>query len=353
MPIYKDNKRNSWYVSVTTTINGERVSHKKRGFSTKSDAKRYEHEYLLNSSQNTSKNPKIEEIVNSYLRYINLNTTYGNITQVKTIIRVYFKPNFKYTARFNSIKKTLVDNFIAKIEKLDFSNGYKSNIVKRCRAMFRWAYNNDLVDNDISRWFTIKLDKKQHEKTIYDQNQFNEFMSYIDNSLIKVMFQFLWYTGCRIGEALGTKWSYIDGDEVTFKQQFTSNRICELKTSYSYRTITMPSVLVESLKEFKSERSKIYGFNDDWYVFGETKPYYKDKFMIALNKAIKLSKLPKITLHGFRHSHASILIMNGYDIPYVSKRLGHSNINITLSTYTHVLKRMEETNNKRLNSTFK
>lgn len=352
MPIYKDSSRGTWYVSVTTTVNGERISHKKRGFSTKSDAKRYEHEYLLNQTQNTSKNPKIEDLLERYLRYVELNTTYGNYKQARMIFNKYFKKHFNCNARFNSIKKPMVDDFISEIQEYNFGNGHKNNILKRCRAFFKWAYRNDIVDSDISRWFTTKLDKKQPEKAIYDQKQFDSLIACVNKPLIRAMFQFLWYTGCRLGEALGSRWSFIDGNQITFKQQYTSSRICELKTSYSYRTITMPDALVEILKDLKNERSKIYGFNDDWYIFGESTPYGKDRFNDALVKTIKENNLPKITLHGFRHSHASILIMHGYDIPYVSRRLGHSNINITLNTYTHVLKHMEDVNNKRLNETF-
>ncbi|NYV28422.1 tyrosine-type recombinase/integrase [Streptobacillus felis] len=45
-----------------------------------------------------------------------------------------------------------------------------------------------------------------------------------------------------------------------------------------------------------------------------------------------------MTLHGFRHSHTSLLINKGLDIASVSNRLGHSNSNITLQIYTHLYK---------------
>lgn len=47
--------------------------------------------------------------------------------------------------------------------------------------------------------------------------------------------------------------------------------------------------------------------------------------------------MKRITLHGFRHSHASNLIIGGMDIISVSRRLGHENIDMTLKVYSHLL----------------
>jgi integrase len=51
----------------------------------------------------------------------------------------------------------------------------------------------------------------------------------------------------------------------------------------------------------------------------------------------KKAELPKLTLHGLRHSHATALLRGGVPIAVVSKRLGHASIGITLGTYAHAL----------------
>ncbi len=55
-----------------------------------------------------------------------------------------------------------------------------------------------------------------------------------------------------------------------------------------------------------------------------------------------MARIKKIRLHDFRHSHASNLIGEGMDIVAVSRRLGHSNIEMTLNIYTHLLKKNDE-----------
>ena len=52
-------------------------------------------------------------------------------------------------------------------------------------------------------------------------------------------------------------------------------------------------------------------------------------------------QLKQISFHGLRHTHATILIANGENIKVVSERLGHTDIRMTLNTYTHVLKSMK------------
>jgi integrase len=54
------------------------------------------------------------------------------------------------------------------------------------------------------------------------------------------------------------------------------------------------------------------------------------------------AKVPNITVHGLRHTHATFLIEAGANIKYVSNRLGHKNINITLDVYSDVLKEEEK-----------
>jgi integrase len=52
-------------------------------------------------------------------------------------------------------------------------------------------------------------------------------------------------------------------------------------------------------------------------------------------------KLKRLTIHSLRHSRASIHIMRGTPIPEVSAMLGHANVNITLTVYTHFIPKMQ------------
>ena len=52
--------------------------------------------------------------------------------------------------------------------------------------------------------------------------------------------------------------------------------------------------------------------------------------------------LPRVTIHDFRHSHASLLANSGINIQEVARRLGHSNVEMTWNTYSHLYPKEEE-----------
>ncbi|KHJ56492.1 integrase, partial [Lacticaseibacillus rhamnosus] len=67
-----------------------------------------------------------------------------------------------------------------------------------------------------------------------------------------------------------------------------------------------------------------------------------------LTQKLKSLGLPRITFHGLRHTHASILLYQGVSVLSVSKRLGHSNITTTQATYLHVIKELETQDNEKI-----
>lgn len=86
----------------------------------------------------------------------------------------------------------------------------------------------------------------------------------------------------------------------------------------------------------KNGVSKEYGINDDYFVIGDAFRLQ----VIALHQekiaTVKLANVPQIRIHVFRYSCASLLVNNGANIIVVSKYLGHTKIEETLNTYTHL-----------------
>lgn len=78
----------------------------------------------------------------------------------------------------------------------------------------------------------------------------------------------------------------------------------------------------------------------DHYVFGDHEGNWPNPFSISdrWRDAVKNRKLPKITFHGLRHTHASALIAAQLDVVSISRRLGHASPTITLAVYAHLFK---------------
>ena len=61
----------------------------------------------------------------------------------------------------------------------------------------------------------------------------------------------------------------------------------------------------------------------------------------AFDRAVTAAGVPRISLHGLRHSHATLLLKAGVPLKVVSERLGHSSITVTLDIYSHVMPNMQ------------
>lgn len=117
-----------------------------------------------------------------------------------------------------------------------------------------------------------------------------------------------------------------------------------LKQKKSKRLISVDSQTIKVLKQWKLEQAKTllkYGFNSLdpnqlLFTYQDNKIYRPSYVNDWLNIIIKEYNLKKITIHGFRHTHCSLLFEMGTPIQVVQERLGHSNIKTTMDIYTHV-----------------
>jgi len=82
---------------------------------------------------------------------------------------------------------------------------------------------------------------------------------------------------------------------------------------------------------------------DSGYIFvhDNGQPMFPNRPSVWFQNFLKRKELPKITFHGLRHTNASLLIAEGIDIVSLSSRLGHADKNVTLNTYSHMLRSQE------------
>lgn len=162
------------------------------------------------------------------------------------------------------------------------------------------------------------------------------------------MYETLYYCGLRRGELRGLTWNDInfENNYLSVNKNVVATRgdedkpymVTTPKTKSSVRNIPVPKVLLKDLKEIYKVSSSHYGFNSSWYVFGDTEPITNGKIRTRKNKNCKLASVKQIRIHDFRHSCASLLINSGATINVVAKYLGHTKIDETLNTYSHLFK---------------
>lgn len=162
-----------------------------------------------------------------------------------------------------------------------------------------------------------------------------------------VFFSLAFYTGARKGEINALKWSDIDGNILHIRRSIAQKVKGDYletppKNKSSYRDLQIPAPLMEILMEHRARQSEDPLFSDDWRVCGGAK-CLPDTSIEKHNTAFAdAAGLPHIRIHDFRHSHASLLANNGINIQEVARRLGHSKVEQTWNTYSHLYPREEE-----------
>lgn len=160
-------------------------------------------------------------------------------------------------------------------------------------------------------------------------------------------------TGARFAEIMGLQWQDVDFERATININKTwdytyKTGFMPTKTPASVRVIDISPDLVALLKQLRAEQAAYYmkqGYRDDKDLVFRNK-LHQVMGDSAANKALhqledQLNIKPRITFHGLRHSHVSYLLARGVDINYISHRLGHSDITVTLRVYAHLLKQTE------------
>ncbi|WP_105142887.1 tyrosine-type recombinase/integrase [Streptococcus suis] len=197
--------------------------------------------------------------------------------------------------------------------------------------------------------------KKATRKKVkhFNDEQLKQFLGYLDgldltnyrNIYEVTLYKFLLATGCRINEVLALHWSDIDLNNATVSITKTLNRYGSInspKSNASIRDINIDSQTVAMMKEYRRRqiqeawtlgRSETIVFSDFIHDYPEDKTLGN-----RLTTRLRNIGLPNIGFHGFRHTHASLLLNSGIPYKELQHRLGHSRISMTMDIYSHLSK---------------
>ena len=193
--------------------------------------------------------------------------------------------------------------------------------------------------------------EKRQKIKHFDNIELKRFLDYLDNLdsdryryfYEKTLYNFLLATGCRINEALALEWSDIDLDRAVVHVTKTLNRKQEVnspKSKSSYRDIDIDPKTVTILKQYKRRQTQ-----EAWKIGQTEKVVFSDfiheypnnsTLFTRLKTHFKRAKVPNIGFHGFRHTHASLLLNAGIPYKELQHRLGHAKLSMTMDTYSHL-----------------
>lgn len=194
------------------------------------------------------------------------------------------------------------------------------------------------------KYFSLqKLNQLIDFMKTYKHQRFPEYQLYY------MLMNFLSKTGLRISEALALRWSDIEDNKVTIDKRTSCDnnnkvKLTTLKNSSSYRTIKIDNDLVRELKKFKLKQNELisgnpkFRKNEDGIIFQNYYGQYLTPSIIreTMQDYCKKAGVYYKGTHGFRHTHAVLLLESGTSLKYVSNRLGHKIIKTTADTYLDI-----------------
>lgn len=348
----------------TNEETGKRQSVLRRGFSTKKEANLALSRLLLEIEQGGLKKNrqyKYHEVATMWLEQ------YKNTVKESTYARTVLYFNTHILPHFGDI---FIDKVSSATCQKAINKWYKKKYAmyklwfNYTSKIFEYAITLNIID--INPTVRVTIPKKISE--VNDHEHLNFFtkdeLQHFFQCLEKepqyrpyVLFRLLAFTGARKSEIIALNWQDINLQAGTLKINKTlskglNNRLLiqTPKTKTSIRTISLDDTTIKILKTWRKKQKEYYfmqGINTlkpTQLVFSNKDNDFLDPHctVFMLEKIIRKYNLKRITTHGLRHTHCSLLFESGASLQDVKERLGHSDIQTTMNIYTHVTEKAKE-----------
>lgn len=298
----------------------------------------------------------VEQLYNIFIKDKKQKIKPNTLANIQTIFNTYILPTFK-DCKIHKITTKMLEDWqsLMNEKKLLFST--KSIIFYKFKQLFNYAQKkphvyidkNENPFNDLKNFFDDSLPKNMQ---FYKWEEFKIFITNARNEAIKkelqsnnlsewdyyVFFNIAFYTGLRKGEIFALKWSDINLDAglLSVTRTLTQKKKgfdieTRPKNKSSIRIIKMPLPLISILKEQLKRQQSKHNFSNDFRICGGVRNGTLENRNKLYSKGLKT-----IRIHDFRHSHASLLASKGVNIQEISRRLGHSRVEITWRIYCHL-----------------
>lgn len=345
--VYKDTHKTRdgrcWYFRVQ--IAG--VSYKSKRYLTKEEAKKEEAIYRLNHKKTNS--VLFEVVADAYFDSLKSFCKYSTIYTYQKDYNKHICPFFAHKDIF-SINILDYNLWCEDLSKKGLSAKYLNKINSLLRNIFQYAIiNYDLPSNPVVKTFKEHSQIQTESKLRYiTKEEFDKFISVVDDPMWKLFFEFLFYTGCRKGELLCLTWNDINLENKVITINKTLYKIHDNKPTTNktnqVRQIYLNDAFVRELAQYKQNRMSFKDFSNEWYVFGDVITLATTTIERKKHHYFEISGVKEITIHEFRHSHVSMLV-NEYlksgntdstkFFIMMSQRLGHT-IEVMQRTYMHL-----------------
>ena len=229
--------------------------------------------------------------------------------------------------------------------------------IKRFKALMRWAYRADYVEDiawidKLTKMKDISVREKNATKYL-EHDEIVALLGGLKEERWKLLTELLLMTGMRVGEARALNDDDVS-DEIRIDKTFSSisGKISSTKTEASDRVIYIQPELEDLIKRIRIYRKKdmlCEGYRSDillpsrrggYISYAAYAKYFRENTERILGRQVKV--------HALRHTHVAMLAESGLTLPEIARRVGHSDSKVTKDVYMHITEKMKEKDKARI-----
>lgn len=335
------------FVSFTNT-DGKRITKTKCVYGLQ-EAKETERD-LSEDIKTASSSITVEQLYKEYVKSKRHEVRNSSLAKSESVLLNHVLNTDLAKRRLDKLSKKHLQDWKNVIAEKKIKTSTKNGAYKELNTLLNYAVSHDyLIKNplrEIGRFRDPYFKADEEKVKYYTIEEFNRYIKAAKDSIetqldyaCYVFFYILFYSGLRKGELNALLWSDFDGDTLNITKSLAQKvgyEITPPKNKPSYRRVKLPPKAIKVLDDYRVFLKKNSRYREDMWLCGGFKPI-PDSTIENRNKYFaKVAGLPHRCIHDFRHSHATLLINKGVNIVAVSRRLGHSDVKMTLNTYAHL-----------------
>lgn len=323
----------------------------------------------------------ITDFSKMYIEYCRDTLKYSTYVSYESAINAHINKEIgKYKIQDFSFYNA--EQYAVMLKKQGLSKGTIRKNINVAKMMFDYAVKRNIKsDNPFSKLKIPETENVGNPNRPYTDSEINEFKALYHNDVLGTILMLGYHCGLRLSESLAVTWNDIDFENKTItinKQLICRSGIYYFTTPKynSVRTISIDDNMISYLNDLKSSKENFpvyrkYRVNIDKSIVGvtdtindtanDTVSFVVSKLdsSIVSNKYIhnrldvfKHQGYKVFRTHDLRHTHCTKLLMNGLDIKYVQKRMGHKSVSTTMNIYMHLTNDKIISENAKLNNLF-
>lgn len=292
---------------------------------------------------------KLGEYLDTWLRDVAPRTVAPkSLERYSGLIRLQINP-YLGEKEIQKVRPADIDAWLRALGKTDIS----IRTIRHAHGVLRTALAHAAAIEIVERNVCTIIKPPKLERTeiqILTANEIADTLEKLQGHPFYAIAVFALGTGARRGEIAALRWCDIDLDaakvriERSVEQTNTGLRIKSPKTAAGRRTVSLPQISVDALRDHRREILELRlalgmgALPADDPVFTDLDGNALSPHLITnrWRRAVRNRKLPKVSFHSLRHTHASALIAAGLDVVAVSRQLGHASPALTLGVYSHL-----------------